>query len=72
MANRVKIFIDRKVDSVVQIRLVLYSHSRTSVDFGLPGGRDFCGFSIEEVLVCGVQSCSRNFVLRNENILHIN
>ncbi len=27
----------------------------------------FC-FSIEEVLVCGVQSCSENFVLRSENI----
>ena len=23
------------------------------MDFGFPGGRDFCGFSIEEVLVCG-------------------
>ncbi len=27
----------------------------------------FC-FSIEEVLVRGVRSCSENFVLRNENI----
>ena len=35
--------------------------------FGLPGGHDFCGFSIEEELVCGVRSCSKNFVLRNEN-----
>ncbi len=31
--------------------------------FGLPGGHDFCGFSIEEELVCGVRSCSENFVL---------
>ncbi len=29
------------------------------------------GFSIEEVLVCGVRSCSGNFVLRNENIFTI-
>jgi hypothetical protein len=33
------------------------------VAFGLPGGRDFCGFSIEEEFVCGVQGCSGNFVL---------
>ena len=36
--------------------------------FGLPGGHDFCGSSIEEELVCEVRSCSENFVLRNENI----
>ncbi len=36
--------------------------------FGLPDGHDFCSFSIEEELVCGVRSCSENFVLRNENI----
>ena len=36
--------------------------------FGLPGGHDFCSFSIEEELVCGVRSYSENFVLRNENI----
>ncbi len=29
---------------------------------------DFFCFSIEEVLVRGVRSCSENFVLRNENI----
>ena len=37
--------------------------------FGLPGGHDFCCFSIEEELVCGVRSCSENFLLLNENIL---
>ena len=36
--------------------------------FGLPGGHDFCGFSIQEELVCGLQSRSDNFVLRNESI----
>ena len=29
--------------------------------FGLSGGHDFCGFSIEEELVCGVRSCSERF-----------
>ena len=29
---------------------------------------DFFCFSIEEVLVRGVRSCSENFVLRSENI----
>jgi len=38
------------------------------VAFGIPGGRDFCGFSIEEELVYRVQGCSGNFVLRSENI----
>ncbi len=42
------------------------------MDSGLPGGRDFYGFSIEEELICGVQGCSGNLVLRNENILHFN
>jgi len=46
----------------------LVSHSRTSVAFGLPDRHDFCGFSVKEELVCGVRSCSENFVLRNENI----
>ncbi len=36
--------------------------------FGFFRGHISFGFSIEEVLVCGVRSCSENFVLRNENI----
>ena len=36
--------------------------------FGLPGGHDFCGFSIDEELVCAVRSRSENFVLDSENI----
>ena len=28
-----------------------------------------CSFSVEEDLICGVQGCNGNFVLRSENIL---
>jgi len=38
------------------------------VVFGLSGGHDFCGFSIEEELVCRVRSRSENSVLRREDI----
>ena len=37
--------------------------------FGFVRGQVSFGFSIEEELVCGVRSCSENFVLRNENVL---
>ncbi len=36
--------------------------------FGFFSGQISFGFSIEEELVCGVWSCSENFVLRSENI----
>ena len=38
---------------------------------GPPAGAISFGFLIEEELVCGVQSCNRNFVLRSENIFTI-
>ncbi len=38
------------------------------MDFGFFSGHISFGFSIEEVLVREVRSCSENFVLRNENI----
>ena len=31
-------------------------------------GKSVLGFSIEEELICGVRSCSGNFVLRSEDI----
>jgi hypothetical protein len=48
--------------------LILCPHGRASVVFGFFSGQISFGFSIEEELVCGVRSCSENFVLRNENI----
>ena len=36
--------------------------------FGLPGGHDFRGFSIEEELFCEAPSFNGNFVIRSKNI----
>ncbi len=41
------------------------------MDVGFFSGHISFGFSIEEVLVRGVRSCSENFVLRSENIFTI-
>jgi hypothetical protein len=46
---------------------VVCPRSRASLVFVFSRGQVSFGFSIEEELKCGVQSCSENFVFRNEN-----
>jgi len=54
---------------LVYIKLMKFLSARLgSVVFGFSSGQISSGFSIQEDLVCGVQDCSGNFVLRNENI----